>query len=85
MTPEGYFAVEFYSELLCNVESCLYVIRGADKFLARPGKKQTRKHDRDERDFNKIETPSVFNCLLLQGKALKEIHLILIKFNLFKP
>jgi len=29
---------------------------GADKSLARPGRKQTRKHVRDARDFNNIET-----------------------------
>ena len=30
--------------------------RGADKSLARPGRKQARKHVRDTRDFNDIET-----------------------------
>ena len=29
---------------------------GADKSLARPGSKQVRKHVRDARDFNNIET-----------------------------
>ena len=33
----------------------------ADKSLARPGRKQTRKHVRDARDFNKIETLAVIN------------------------
>ena len=33
--------------------------RGAEKFLARPGRKQTRKHVRDGRDFNNIETRAV--------------------------
>jgi hypothetical protein len=33
--------------------------RGADKSLARPGRKQARKHVRDARDFNKIETRAV--------------------------
>ena len=42
--------------------------QGADKSLARPGKKQARKHVRDARDFNFI---------FLQGKAMKEIHAIL--------
>ena len=32
---------------------------GADKFLARPGRKQARKHVRDARDFNNIETRAV--------------------------
>jgi hypothetical protein len=30
--------------------------RGADKSLARPGRKQARKHVRGARDFNNIET-----------------------------
>jgi len=30
--------------------------RGADKSLARPGRKEARKHVRDARDFNNIET-----------------------------
>ena len=30
--------------------------RGADKSLARPGRKQTRKHVRNARDFNNIGT-----------------------------
>ena len=32
---------------------------GADKYLARPGRKQARKHVRDARDFNNIETEAV--------------------------
>jgi len=32
---------------------------GADKSLARPGRKQTQKHDKDERDFNNIETRGI--------------------------
>ena len=51
--------------------------RGADKSLARPGKKQARKHVRDARDFNNIETRAVIKFFTLQGKALKEIHAIL--------
>jgi len=53
--------------------------RGADKSLARPGRKQARKHVRDECDFNNIETRAVINFffLPLQGKAPKEIHAIL--------
>ena len=34
-------------------------IPGADKSLARLGKKQSRKHVRDVRDFNNIETRAV--------------------------
>ena len=50
--------------------------QGADKSLARPGRKQARKHVRDARDFNNIETRAVINYFL-QGKAPKEIHAIL--------
>ena len=50
--------------------------RGADKSLARPWKKEARKHVRDSRDFNKIETRAVIKIFFLQGKAPKEIHAI---------
>ena len=50
--------------------------RGADKSLARPGRKQARKHVRDARDFNNIETRAVIKLFFLQGKAPKEIHAI---------
>ena len=49
----------------------------ADKSLARPGRKQARKHVRDARDFNNMETRAVIKFLFLQGKAPKEIHAIL--------
>jgi len=50
-----------------------------DKSLARPGRKQARKHVRDARNFNNIETGAVIKFLFspLQGKAPKEIHAIL--------
>jgi hypothetical protein len=48
------------------------ILPGADKSLARPGRKQARKHVRDACDFSKIEFFS-----FLQGKAPKEIHDIL--------
>ena len=51
--------------------------RGADKSLARPGREQARKHVRDARDFNNIETRAVIKFFFLQGKAPKEIHAIL--------
>ena len=51
--------------------------RGADKSLALPGRKQARKHVRDARDFNNIETRAVINFFFLQGKAPKEIDAIL--------
>jgi len=50
----------------------------ADKSLAQPGRKQARKHVRDARDFNNIETRTVIKFFFfLQGKAPKEIHAIL--------
>jgi hypothetical protein len=53
-------------------------VRGADNSLARPGRKQARKHVRDARDFNSIETRAVIKFLVfLQGKAPKEIYAIL--------
>jgi len=51
--------------------------RGTDKFLARPGRKQTRKHVRDARDFNNFERRAVINFFFLQVKATKEIHIIM--------
>ena len=52
--------------------------RGADKSLARPEKKQARKHVRDARDFNNIETRAIIKFFFfLQGKTPKEIHAIL--------
>jgi len=51
--------------------------RGADKSLARLGKKQGWKHVRDARDFNNIETRAVTRFYFLQGKAPREIHAIL--------
>ena len=50
----------------------------ADKSLARPGRKQARKHVRDARDFNNIETRAVikffFSCKV---RRREEIHAIL--------
>ena len=55
-----------------------YVPRGADKSLARSGRKQARKHARDACYFNNIETRAVIKVFFfLQGKAPKEIHAIL--------
>jgi len=51
--------------------------RGAEKSLAQPGRIQARKHIRDARDFNKIETRAVIEYLFLRHKAPKEIHAIL--------
>jgi len=52
-------------------------VPGADTSLARPGRKQARKHVRDASDFNKIETRAVIKFFFLQGKAPKEMHAIL--------
>jgi len=57
------------------VHGCLY--RRADKSLARPGRKEDRKHVRDARDFDNIEMRTVIKFVFLQGKAPKEIHAIL--------
>ena len=52
--------------------------RGADKSLARPGRKQARKFVWNARDFNNIETRAITKIFFfLQGKAPKEIHAIL--------
>jgi len=52
--------------------------RGADKSLARSGRKQAQKHARDARDFNNIETRAVFKFFFPpQGKAPKETNAIL--------
>jgi len=59
--------------------------RGADKSLARPGRKQARKHVRDARDYNKIETRAVIKFLFLHGNAPKEIHAILTETLAFFP
>ena len=52
--------------------------RGADKSLVRPRRKQARKHVKDARDFNNIETRAVIKFFSpCKGKAPKEIHAIL--------
>jgi len=43
--------------------------QGADKSLARPGRKQARKHVTDARDFNNIETRAVIKFFLFPCKA----------------
>ena len=54
-----------------------YMYRGADKSLAGPRRKRARKHVRDTRDFNNIETRAVIKLFFLQGKAPKEMQAIL--------
>jgi len=60
----------------CSVAECRK-LRGADKSLARPGRKEDRKDVRDANDFNNIETRAVIRFFFLQGKVQKEIHAIL--------
>jgi len=62
-------------------------LRGADKSLVRPGRKQARKHVRDARDFKNIETRAVIKFPHpLQGKAPKEINAILTEILVcFRP
>ena len=56
---------------------CYGSYRGADKSLARPGRTQARKHVKDARDFNNIETRAVIKFVFQQGKTPKEINVIL--------
>jgi len=56
---------------------CVCVYRCADKSLALPGTKQPRKHVRDARDFNNMETRIAIKFLYLQSKTPKEIQPIL--------
>jgi len=51
-----------------------YNYQGADKPLARPGRKQAQKQVMDACDVNNIETWAVIKFFSLQDKALKEIH-----------
>ena len=54
------------------------IYRGADKSVARPGKKQAQKHARDARDFSDIETRAVikFSLPARQGAKGNSHHLI---------
>ena len=61
------------------------IYRGADKSLAWPGRKQSRKHVRNMRDFNNIKMQAVTKLFFLQGKAPKEIHTILTETVCFLP
>ena len=47
----------------------LYILLGTDKSLARPGRKQARKHVKDERHFNNIETRHVIKSPPLPREA----------------
>ena len=66
------------NEKTSKINSVVFLYRGADKSLARTGRKQARKHVKVARDFNNIETRTVIKFFFfLQGKAPKEIHAIL--------
>ena len=59
-----YFA-EIITLLVVETNSYYHDYSGADKSLARPGRKQARKHVTDACDFNNIETRAVikfFSC-----------------------
>ena len=60
MSKIMYFIVYCVGYIAINIsEGTRSEHRGADKSLARPGRKQARKHVRDARDFNNIETRAV--------------------------
>ena len=58
----SYNLTRFDSSVLLNT-------RGADKSLARPGKKQAQKHVRDARDFNNIETRAVIKFFTCKARS----------------
>jgi len=73
MSPWPYWIVTFTAH-----EPFKAQYRGVDKSLAQPERKQARKHTRDARDFNNIETRAVIKFFFfLQGKTPKKIHAIL--------
>jgi len=79
-----------YSAIYFSIaeQKYMYVCtRGADKSLARPGRKQARMHVRNARNFNNIETRAVIRVFFfLQGKAPKETQAILTKtLGCFRP
>ena len=61
-----------------SIQTMSRIHRGADKSLARPGRKQARKHVRDAGDFNNIETRAVIKFFFSPCKARRRR-----KFTLF--
>jgi len=63
----------FFPQIRCRGpsyrESVGLLYRGADKSLARPGRKQARKHITDARDLNKIETRAVMKFFFLERQG----------------
>ena len=55
----------------------MFLYQGADKSLARPGRKQARKHVRRRERFQQHRDASYQVFSVLQYKAPKEIHAIL--------
>ena len=53
------FRTNLKLEAASSSETLIPIYRGADKSFARTGRKQARKHVRDVRDFNNIETRAV--------------------------
>ena len=49
-------------------QSLVSLYRGVDKSLARLRKKQSRKHVRDSRDFNNIETRAVIKFFFFPAR-----------------
>ena len=62
---------------MAGYSSPITTVPGADKSLARPGRKLARKHVRDARDFNNIVTRVITKFFFLHEKVQKEIHAIL--------
>ena len=60
---------------------CSILYRGADKSLARPGRRQARKHVKGRARFQQHRDASCHQAFFspLQSKAPKEIHAILTK------
>jgi len=54
------FSVTTLNAIVKNCEAVERCYQGADKSLARPGRKQAQKHARDAHNFNKIEKQAVF-------------------------
>ena len=78
----SYLTSYFESNMICTAVSCPEIFETQlpevlIKPLARPGREKSRKHVRDVRDFNNIETRAVIMSFFLQDKAPKEIHAIL--------
>ena len=62
---------------LFNDRQLLIKYRGGDKSLARPGRKHARKHVRDARDFNNIETRAIIKFFFSARQRTEKIHAIL--------